>query len=217
MQHLVAVPVTLVSRRLGLRHRIPCQRKVGREPAGAQVRAVATPPSGRTSVEHGEMLGLGTASTGGTGQIEVCLDDLGNMAQQGRGSLLPVVLDEGAEARGRAAHHGLTDVVRCNLAAEHVAAQVLEADGLLGVDAIDFPADGGLTVNLLQDSTWGRWCHRVVGHPLDLHFRPREAGLLAPDVQLEAIGYGGAPCGVQGPNGSVTCLPSTPEPGHDTF
>ena len=205
VQHPAEILVTLVRRQFGSRHRVPHEREVGRELAGPQIGAMKTLPARRAAVEHGEMLGLRVSVAGG-GQQEVRLDDVGHAAQQHRGSLLPIVLDEGPEARGRTGLDGLADAARRDLAAQFVAPEVLEADGLQDVNPVDHPADGRFPVNRLENPARGRGRQRVVGHPLDLHLRPGEAGVLAPDVQLHAVGHGDPPCEAEASGKTVICL-----------
>ena len=80
------------------------------------------------------------------------LDDVADIAQHGGGALLAIFLDEGAQAFGCPPAYRFANVGDRNPAAQLIAAQVLEADGLQDMDAVDHPPNGGLPVDRLQDT-----------------------------------------------------------------
>ena len=165
------------------------QLEVGGEFPGTEIRAMEALTLGGTAVEHRQVLRLGIVGHGGVGEGEMRLDDVGHVPQQSGGALLPVALDDRAQAVDSPAPHRLSNVPGRNLAAQLVAAQILEADRLQDMDAVDRPADGGLPVDRLQDAACGGGRHHVVRYPLDFHLRPREAGVLAPDVQFHSVSH----------------------------
>ena len=57
------------------------------------------------------------------------------------------------------------------------------------MDAVDHPADSGFPMDCLQDAACRGGRHHVVRYPLDLHLRPREAGVLAPDVKFCSVSH----------------------------
>ena len=187
MQHPAKIQVALLRGQTGLRHLVLHQREVRHELASAEIGPVEALSLGGATIEHRQVLGLGVIGLGGAGEHEVRLDDVGYISQQGGGALLPIILNECSQFLRRAAPHRLADVAGGDLVTQFIATQILEADGLQDMDAVDYPADGGLPVDRLEDPARCGGGHRVVGHPFDLHLGPGEAGILTPHVKPHPV------------------------------
>ena len=73
------------------------------------------------------------------------------------------------------------------LFANFIAPNIGEADGIEDVDLIDEPTNLGLPVNGFQDPARSGWSHDVIGDAFDLHFWPREEGVVAGDMECNAV------------------------------
>lgn len=118
--------------------------------------------------------------------LEASFKDVCDIAKESGGALLSLLLYNKTESGD-----GLTPHRRCRwrsgLGSHFVATDIGEADGLENVDAINNPTDLRFPVDGLQNAARSGRSDDVVGDALDLHFRPREAGVFAADVELNAV------------------------------
>lgn len=173
------------------------QAEASREFAGAKIGLMETLAGAGTTVEHVEVLALailggefGSALfEAGVEDFKVGFDDVGDIAQKGGGALLAGVFDEDTDGGDALASQGGSG--GCGgLGGDFVAADIGETDGLKYVKAVNDPADLRFPINGLKDATRGGGGNDVVGDPLDFHFWPGEAGEVAGDVKLDAVGHG---------------------------
>src|SRR5690606_25805467 len=116
------------------------------------------------------------------GQLEVCLDDIGHVAQQGGGALLPVILDQAGQLVGASGFHGFANACRRQLAAHLIAPQRFEADRLEDMYTVHYPANRRLPVDGFENPARGGRGNDVVGDALHLHLGSSETGPLSPDL-----------------------------------
>ncbi len=159
---------------------------MGGKLAHAQARGMEMLPLAGAAVEDVQMLSHRIVRPRLVGQFEVGLDHVGHIAQHRGGTLLAVFVDVGRQPGGGASLHRLAHVARRQFSANLITTDGLEAHRVEHVDAIHHPANRRLPVNGLQDAARGRRRDDVVTHPLHLHFRPCEAGPIAPDVQADS-------------------------------
>ena len=152
--------------------------------------------SAGTPSEHVEMLSFAVFSGEfGTGffkavikYFEVSLDNVTNIAQERSSSLLAIfriICEDTEQWDGLASHRSGRGGT--GFRSHFVATDIGEADGLENVDAINNPTDLRFPVDGLQNAARSGRSDDVVGDALDLHFRPREAGVFAADVELNAV------------------------------
>jgi hypothetical protein len=136
-----------------MRHRITLHRpEIGREFARAQARLLIALPARQPPVEDVEMLALVIRRPRRCRQLEMGLDDIGDIAQHHRGALLAVFLDDGIDARGTPGRPRPLDHPGRDLRADLVAPYGLEADRVEHNDPVDLPADRRFPVDRFDDS-----------------------------------------------------------------
>src|SRR5690606_22436691 len=121
--------------------------------------------------------------------FEMGVDDVGDIAKEQRGALLAFVLDVEADVGALGAGHDGAAGGR-HFAADFVATNGGEADGIEDVDAVDDPADLRFPVDRFENAASGGGRDDVVGDALGLHFGAGKAGEIAPDVELDTVGHG---------------------------
>src|SRR5688572_18603643 len=129
------------------------------------------------------MLALAVVGSGLIRQkLEMSLDDIRNICENGRCALLAVLINQETQAFKAALVHRCFDFLHWGFASHLVAANRLETDWLQHVNPVDNPADCRLPVDCLEDSPSSRRSHYVIRDALNLHFRAREASVVAPDL-----------------------------------
>jgi len=122
--------------------------------------------------------------------VEMSFDDVGDVAQEGGGALLPGfgIINNNSEGGNGLAFHGSGG--GCSgFGSDFVAPDVGEADGFENVDFINDPADLGLPIDSLEDAAGGGGGDDVVGDTLDFHFRSSEAGEVSAEVEFDSVGH----------------------------
>ena len=127
------------------------QREVGGELAAAEVGPLEAAAVAGAAVELVEVLGgVGLAGE----DVETGLDDVGDVAEDGRGALLAILLDVKAQAAPPRLHRP-RDARGGDLAGDLVAAERREADRVEHVNPVDPPADLRLPVDRLDHAAGG--------------------------------------------------------------
>ncbi len=121
-------------------------------------------PLASASLEHLEVLGDGVYPSLFADNLDMSLNDIADVTQEGGCALLTLLLDADAKARGLTRH----DVARWrrDLAADFVASDLGEGDGLEHMDPIDDPVELGFPVNGAEDASRGGGGHDLVAHAL---------------------------------------------------
>src|SRR5690606_30505893 len=98
------------------------------------------------------------------------------------------VFDEDSGSGDGFPFHGGGGGSRC-FGSDFVATDVGKADRFEDMDAVDDPANLRFPVNRFQNTPRGAGSDDIVGDALDLHLGPGEAGEVAADAKLDAVGH----------------------------
>lgn len=148
----------------------------------------------RAPAEHLDVLSLFVVGFGPLRQFEMRLDDVSDIAQDGGGALLTLLIGVEREPGGAAGVHGSFGQRVTDLRADLVAADAFEANWFEHVDPVDDPANGRLPVDGLKDAARRRRRDDVVADALSLHLGPGEARSRSTYPQLDAVGHIVSPC-----------------------
>ena len=110
--------------------------------------------------------------------LNVSLDHLGDVTEQGGGALLTLLFDNNPHGwNGHALHRG--GGVRGGFDSDFVAPDVSKLDRLEDVNSINHPTNLRLPVDRLKNAASSGRRDDVIGDPLEFHFWPSEAGEVA--------------------------------------
>lgn len=120
----------------------------------------------------------------GVEEMNAGFDEVGNILEQKRSALLSVVVDINPLWRWFLAAELFCRRIR-NFFTNLITPDVGEANGVEDVDFIDDPADLRFPIDGFEDATRGGWSDDIVGDAFDLHFGPREEGVIASDFEID--------------------------------
>ena len=116
------------------------------------------------------------------GHLEMRLNHIGHIPERQSRPLLAVLVHVEIQPRQIPALHRAPGFARRDLRPHLVAPDILEPDRVENMKPVDLPTDRGLPVDRFENAPRRRGRDHIIAHPLDLHLRSRETGIIAPHL-----------------------------------